>query len=211
MTVVKGSFQVPVIRFLAKKSHAIDLAKRGRARFTRLQLFQDVDGARSDDSEGVGRLARGKVRFVSYGQAPVEAAVESEATNPMYILCFSEASADLPRLAQEFECAYGVEFADPDLLNRALPATTFDTILGRELVNIRVEEARYDKDLAGEGIDLRSAVSLAFMQKPVRFEHEKEWRLVVVLSGPKFGAPDYLFGNIPLGREATIRRFEFTA
>lgn len=205
--IVKGAFQVPVIRFFTEERYAKEFAETGRTRFTRLNLFSRAEDIRRDVSEGVGRVARGKVTFVTSGGTPIEAAVESVATNPIYLLCFSEASADISSLAQRFSSTVAVCIDDPETVNRSLPGASFELPPSRELVSIRVVRVRYDKDMPQELTDLPSAVALAFGQKPERFALEKEWRVAVILSGEKANAPEHLIGTIPISRGLRVQEF----
>lgn len=208
MVLVKGAFTGPVIRFLREELYARDLAQFGRARFTRMDLFQQAEGIRRDDSEGLGQIARGMVPFITQDRVPVEAQLESEVTNPVYILCFSETSGDLPALAGRFECAYGVEFANPALLNTALRSANFEIPPnGRTVISLHVEQVRYDKGRPRRQPDIRQIILTAVSQKPSCFASEKEWRLAVILSGGRVGAPEYIDGTIPIDNPAIVRRF----
>ena len=75
-----------------------------------------------------------------------------------------------------------------------------------DIYPISIEAALPDKDQVAE-VDLQSAVELAFTQKPSSYAVEKEWRIAVLLSGDKDGAPPYLNATIPIGQRLGIRQF----
>ena len=99
---VKGRFEVPVLRYFEALHHAHSLATRGCARLQRLNMFHNTGDSRKDASEGTGRLAKGPVPFVTSLGAPMVASLESLATNPIYVLSFSEAAANTELLAGRF-------------------------------------------------------------------------------------------------------------
>ncbi len=206
MPTVKGAFAVPVVRFFEEECYAIDFAESGNARFKALELFRVAEGVRQDDSEGVGRLATGTVPFVRMGDNPVQAALEVVTKNPAYVLCFSDAAADLPRLAEQFG-RYMVRIEDPNVLNTALREITFAALpTDRKIAVVRLAQVEYDKGAVRAVPNLPSAMPLAFFQKPEPFAHEKEWRIAVVLSGEKAGAPDHLDATIPIAQKLEIQR-----
>src|ERR1700694_211990 len=102
MVTPTGSFPVPVVRFFKEETYATQFAQEGRARFTCQESYHDSpDEARRDDTEGTGRLARGNLPLVRVNKTPLSAELEVITTNPVYVLCFSEASADLMTLKRQ--------------------------------------------------------------------------------------------------------------
>ena len=206
MSILKGAFDRPVMRFFDRESHAIEFVASGRARFRALESFQVAEGARQDASEGIGRVARAPVRFVRMGDNPVEAELEVVAKNPVYVLCFSDATADRARLAEQFG-KYMVRIEDPNVLNTAVRDIRFVSLPSdRTIANIQIAQVDYDKGAVRAVPSLISAVPLACFQKPERFAHEKEWRIAVKLSGDKAGAPDHLDAIILIEQKLKIQR-----
>ena len=201
-----GTFDVPVVRFFDEERYAIEFAETGRARFNILEFFHGVAGAKQDASEGVGRVGRGPVLFVRQGDKPVQAELEIVTKNPVYILCFSDATANLESLSKQFG-RYMVQIDDPNVLNAALLDVTFEALPpGRTIANVRIGQVEYDKGAPRTLPNLPAAVPLTAFQKPACFAHEKEWRIAVKLSGIKAGAPDYLDATISMTQKLEIQR-----
>jgi len=206
MVKIFGEFTVPIVRFLTKEEYATQLSQEGRARLRSLESFHDMENdPREDKLEGTGRLAESNVPFVRGVNQPV--ALEVVTTNPVYILCFSEASADLKRLGGELG-SFVVHIDAPAILNRAVPDLEIESLpAGRQVVEVRIAQVRYDKDLVGEvGRDVRDAIPLAYTQKRPKDAYQREWRLAVVLSGPKEGAPEYILVRLPIASPLRVSK-----
>jgi hypothetical protein len=199
---VKGAFHVPLLRFYDNERYAIDFAEHGRARLTLLQAFRTDPSARKDESEGLGRLAQGPVPFVVSGRTPVEVV----ATNPFYILSFTQQDVDHKTLAQRFG-KYAVQIDDPRILNAAIPEAVIHLPPDRILVSIRLAQVRYDKDGPPDLLTLRDAAHLPFNQKLPSFAAEKEWRIAVILSGETETAPKHLHVEIPLSQKLKVQLY----
>lgn len=202
MLIVKGAFEVPLVRLLDQERYATELANEGRARLTRIDLFREMEAPRGDQSEGIGRLARQEVPFVKWGGATVQASVEVVTEAPVYILCFHDDSADLQRLAGPRK--YGVRIEDPAALNAALPGLTAELPHERHIVSLRVGQVQYDKNGLRHLPTFHAAFPLAFLQKEPRFANEKEWRLALFLSDSTLDSPEFINISIPFSTRLQV-------
>ena len=140
------------------------------------------------------------------GDNPVEAQLKVITKNPVYVLCFSDATADRAQLAEQFG-KYVVRIEDPNVLNTAVRDITFVSFpTDRTIANIQITQVDYAKGAVRAVPSLISAVPLACFQKPERFAHEKEWRIAVKLSGEKAAAPNHLDAIIPIKQKLEIQR-----
>lgn len=163
---------------------------QGSIRFASLEVYKKIeDEKRKDIDEG---RARGKYRtdkmmylkisnetgkVVERGYKPGDISITGDSPNKYFIFALSDERADLKALSEKFG-KYVVKIKDIqkllDLLNKNCK---FSWRVGR----IILEQVKYDKDnyIAMDGNSPHLPVGYHFAQKPERYSHECEWRLVV--------------------------------
>jgi hypothetical protein len=197
--------------------HAESFITQGRIRLNGIKKFRTSGDQRQDSTEGESYVqVPGNVPMVSVntltgemkdaGSTPGHFHRRSEFMNPVFLLCASHPNIDTERLSTVFGRSL-VEIQRPSaLLKRLCSAASQQLPTGRELLYVDAFPVQYTK---GDVLNLPSnhgdRLRLDYGQKPREYEWEREYRIVLAISGPRAGSPDWL--DLNLGPLADIARY----
>jgi hypothetical protein len=167
----------------------------GRLRLMPIGFYSQIeDVSRRDEEEGHARLQVPGVNdvWVDYS---------GSFFSPTYNVCFRGPKAELDRSPPQNR--FAVKISAPNQLARDIAASLrASRFADRFPLWVRCLKVRYTKGARSVNTpDREERLRLMWAQKPQRFAHEREYRLVVALSGPITGSPTEL--ALDLGRHLT--------
>jgi len=206
-----------LLRAYTVAEHAEALLARGGLRLRRIEYYRTIeDLKRQDSAEGEAHLKvpgdvttvqmdRASGGIVGQSTAPGHLNWQMSFQNPTYALCLSHPAVDISELTARFG-THVIEVVQPKQFLRRLHLRAQALRLPNRTVDfVDCFPVRYDKGLVGAAPDDPSEIMrLSYGQKTPDFAVEREYRCVVVLSGPSARAPDYL--DLELGDVRALTR-----
>lgn len=195
---VCGTYPATLYRCFDKKEYAEQFVADGKFRVGLMDVYKDIEcHARRDATEGIGAYGlKGPVtvgRVSRDPRIPTEWSLEdgvqkhqTETGSSVFLLCCANTSVDLPKLRHKFgqhvvKIVSPVSFAID--LDYALNGK--DGTQGAFLVCGK--DVEYNKgQLIEDGRTPEELTDLAYSQKPVEFEGEKEFRFCLIAMGEKY-------------------------
>jgi hypothetical protein len=183
-----------------KEEHAILFIEKGKFRLGLIQYYKNIEDAnRRDKSEGRSESIVKKylpgftLRLVGFHG------------NPLYLFCTSGPNVDLDIMKRKWP--YIVKITDPEKLRKSLceikPINTKMETTGRCML----KKVSYTK---GEVLDIdpdsSEAVTLTYIQKPMSFEEQCEFRYIVTTLPPLDHIPE-LFLKYNIGKKIDYASF----
>jgi len=208
---------VSLLRAYAVAEHAEALLRGGGLRLRRIEYYRTIeDLKRQDSAEGEAhlrvprdvttvRIDRTSGAVVGQSNAPGHLNWQMSFQNPTYALCLSHPGVNISELTARFG-THVIEVVQPvQFLGRLHLRAQALRLPNRAVDFVDCFPVRYDKGLVGAAPDDPSEIMrLSYGQKTPGFAVEREYRCVVVLSGPSAGAPDYL--DLELGDVRELAR-----
>ena len=189
-----GEFPSHLYRSFDKEEYAREFVEQGRFRIGLLEKYKQIEsnGSRSDPDEGISCLQlEGNVSKVTLNSAggvksvsKEPGYVDSEMTliNLKYILCCSGPDVDMNHLKEKYG-EYIIRLNNPCSLAQEIASYFRDNsipIIGKP----KWAKVRYDKgSISKEQLTNEEHVRLSYSQKAPKFANDKEYRLVVIMSG----------------------------
>lgn len=157
----------------------------GKVRLQLHGVYRSIEDERRRDTQ------EGNARLTVPGLGGVDVSFGGSFHDPVYLLCCSDPAADVSMFGR-----WVVRINDPVALLEALGAAS-SPIPGRSLDEVRLLRVRYSKGLRATNTpEPQERLHLMMAQKPASFEPEREWRYVVMFSGPVAGAPSAIWLNV---------------
>lgn len=187
-----GNYLKTVFRAFKERARAEDFVEHGRFRMGNLRTYTEIeDEGRKDPSEGQGHFQRyGMVTAVDFSRDSDETATLTrpgyvhshiELLNPKFIFSCSMPSVEIDLLRKRFG-PWVVKIEQPRQFAQDI-CDFLGTLPFRFGGGVEGCVVQYNKgDKASHQLKVAS-VPLAYMQQPVIFSIENEFRFVVILSG----------------------------
>lgn len=181
-------FQFPAVLYKAfgSRRHA-ESFRRGRIRFSTLEYYREIgDGARSDQTEGIGVIRRNArsgspaaAQAVECTPGGIEKLRVEAPERECFVCCFSLADeGGIDRLPRRFG-RYYVEVRSPEtLFGELCEAIERDPVLGLNPPALEAGAVRYDMGSYVGGLTSPEEIrSLPWLQKPAFYAEESEYRI----------------------------------
>ena len=165
----------------------LDIWSSGRCRLRLASYYRKLEtDVRKDDGEG-------EARHIVLGANNTPVSFSGSVHNPIYVLSFSE--RDAPSITSR---RYGSYLSHVDavetLVKDLTDALTRSPIGTRDVSSVVLLRVKYSRDTIIDPEPTREERwNLMVSQKDQRDADDREWRVVVTLSGPVAGAPEELW------------------
>lgn len=167
-----------------ESSNDLSAWNRGSIRLRALDFYRRLDDATRRDT------GEGKARHIVLGVNNTPVNYSGSLHNPRYVVSFCE--SDAPSVTRRRYGSFAAELDDPrTFVNRLAQAATRLDIETREVLSVALLRVRYNRDTVIDPEPERDERwRLLTCQKQASDADDREWRIVVTLSGPMTGAPE---------------------
>ena len=178
-----------------KRSYAEDFCN-GKFRFSTLEYYKNSkDSERVDKTEGVGKVKRDGEELVVdltnrviHSKPGISNLHVEASSRERFIICFSNPKdGTIESLPQKFGTFY-VKINNPkQLFHDIEKAINNDKGLQQNPPCLEASQVRYDKDDCVGKLENKEEIRmLAWMQKPIQYADEQEYRIQFLFSGREF-------------------------